>query len=212
MRPRSAPRGLPTVLLIAGLGAVSANAQQMYVKVGPDGSVTVTDRREGAGWQPYTPGDFERWALKQKGHAHEGIKVVLPRRDTERKKTPYDDLIRDKAERYGVSEALVRAVVAVESGFNARAKSHAGAQGLMQLMPPTAADLGVKDAFDPEQNVDAGTRYLAGLLKTFKREDLALAAYNAGPGRVRRAGGIPRIRETQRYVKRVLALARAYGG
>lgn len=210
MRPR---RSSPlAALVLLALAAPTAVAQQMYVKVGPDGTVTVTDRRSGGGWRPYTPGDFERWALKQKGHAHAGIKVVVPRRDTERKVTPFDGLIREKAERYGVSEALVRAVVAVESGFNPKAKSHAGAQGLMQLMPPTAADLGVEDAFDPEQNVDAGTRYLAGLLKAFKREDLALAAYNAGPGRVRRAGGIPRIRETQRYVKRVLALARAYGG
>ena len=121
-------------------------------------------------------------------------------------------LVYREAHRTNLDPDLVLAVMQVESHFDRYAISRVGAQGLMQLMPPTAADLGVQDAYDPEQNVDAGTRYLAGLLKTFKREDLALAAYNAGPGRVRRAGGIPRIRETQRYVKRVMALARAYGG
>jgi len=183
----------------------------MFVTVAPDGTVQVTDQRPAENFIPYTPGSvspeaLEKWVLRQKGHAHAG-RVV---RQEAMQPRPYDALIRRKAERYGVSFALVRAVVAVESGFNAKAESHAGAQGLMQLMPPTAADLGVKDSLDPEQNVDGGTRYLAGLIKMFKREDLALAAYNAGPGRVKRAGGIPNIRETKSYVKRVLRLSRAF--
>lgn len=113
------------------------------------------------------------------------------------------------ARSHGLPPALVAAVVRVESGFNPRARSRAGAIGLMQLMPATAAALGVDDPLDPEQNVDGGCRYLKGLLEEFPLE-LALAAYNAGPHAVRRYGGVPPYAETQRYVPRVLARRRSY--
>jgi soluble lytic murein transglycosylase-like protein len=106
--------------------------------------------------------------------------------------------------------ALVRAVVQAESGFNPRAVSPAGAKGLMQLMDATAQALGVRDPFDPAQNLAGGTRYLRQLLTQFGDERLALAAYNAGPGAVQRYGGIPPYAETQRYVRTVLALRDRY--
>jgi soluble lytic murein transglycosylase-like protein len=107
-----------------------------------------------------------------------------------------------------VDPALLLSVVMQESGGNPRARSRKGALGLMQLMPETAKELGVRQPLQPDQNIMAGAQYLARLLKRFqKRLDLALAAYNAGPRRVEEAGGrIPAIRETQRYVQKVLSL------
>ncbi|MCS6777423.1 MAG: lytic transglycosylase domain-containing protein [Chloroherpetonaceae bacterium] len=107
----------------------------------------------------------------------------------------------------GLDPQLVRAVIQQESGGNPRAVSTAGAQGLMQLMPETAALYGVRDSFDPEQNIAAGTRHLAGLLREFRGDlPLALAAYNAGIGTVRRYGGIPPYTETRQYVQRILSM------
>jgi soluble lytic murein transglycosylase-like protein len=119
-------------------------------------------------------------------------------------------LARAAAERHGLDPELVLAVVAVESNFEARAVSPKGALGLMQLMPGTAAELGVVDAFDAAANLDAGTRRLLALLRHY-RGDLrkALAAYNAGTAAVARHGGVPPYRETQEYVRRVL---RRYAG
>lgn len=110
---------------------------------------------------------------------------------------------------HGLPVALVAAVVRVESGWNPLARSRVGALGLMQLMPATATALGVEDPLDPEQNVDGGCRYLQELLAEFPLEH-ALAAYNAGPGAVRRYRGIPPYAETERYVPRVVARMAEY--
>lgn len=116
-----------------------------------------------------------------------------------------DALVAQNAQQWSVDPALVKAIIANESGFNANATSPAGAQGLMQLMPGTAAGLGVKDSYDPAQNVYGGTRYIKGLLDRFKGDvKLAVAAYNAGPGAVDKYGGVPPYRETQNYVSAVL--------
>jgi soluble lytic murein transglycosylase-like protein len=109
------------------------------------------------------------------------------------------------ARRHGLDPELVLAVVSVESGFHPEAVSPRGARGLMQLMPGTARSLGVEDAFDPEQNLDGGTRHLGALLSLYGGDvERALAAYNAGEGAVARHGGIPPFRETREYVKKVL--------
>lgn len=113
-------------------------------------------------------------------------------------------LIVSAAREAGVDPALVAAVARAESGFRVDAGSRAGARGLMQLMPGTAAGLGVTDILDPAQNLRAGSRYLKQQIDTFGDLRLALAAYNAGPGAVRRYGGVPPYAETQTYVTRVL--------
>ncbi len=124
-----------------------------------------------------------------------------------RNRNSYDNLIRSSANRYGVDPALVKAIIHTESNFKANARSHVGAQGLMQLMPGTARELRVSNPWNPAENIDGGTRYIAQLLKRFNNNaELALAGYNAGPHRQSlREGRIPNIRETQNYVKRVLS-------
>lgn len=117
-----------------------------------------------------------------------------------------DALVQQNAATWQVDPALIKAVIANESGFNANATSKVGAQGLMQLMPETAASLGVRDPYDPVQNVAGGTRYLRGLLDRFGGDKrLAVAAYNAGPGAVEKYGDVPPYRETRNYVQNVLA-------
>lgn len=126
--------------------------------------------------------------------------------------TAYADTIRAASIEYGVDEAFLRAIIHAESAFNPRALSLKGAQGLMQLMPGTANDMGVLDAFNSDQNIRGGARYLSLLLQDFKgSERLAAAAYNAGPGAVQRYKGVPPYAETLVYVERVDTLRKRYG-
>ena len=122
------------------------------------------------------------------------------------------ETIRMVAGRYGLPEALLLAVMAVESNFDHQAVSEKGAMGLMQLMPGTAKDMYVSDAWDPNQNIEGGARYLRVLANQYRGDMvLTLAAYNAGPDAVRRAGEtVPSIPETQEYVRKVVALYHAY--
>ena len=122
---------------------------------------------------------------------------------------PYADLFSRAASRHGVDASLLAAVAQQESNFNASAVSPAGAQGLMQFMPTTAKGLGV-NPLDPSSAIDGAARYLSSLTKQFGSTNLALAAYNAGPGTVSRYGGIPPYTETQNYVRSVMSKAEAY--
>jgi len=127
-------------------------------------------------------------------------------RSTARVPRELETAIHDAARAHGVDPRLVAAVARRESAFNSRAVSHAGACGVMQLMPATAQYLGVRNVFDPRENIFGGTRYLRTLLDTFNGDlDLTLAAYNAGPGAVEKHRGIPPYRETRAYVAAVRA-------
>jgi soluble lytic murein transglycosylase-like protein len=125
--------------------------------------------------------------------------------------TAYAAEIKAASLAYGVEEAVVRAIIHAESAYRPHVQSHAGAQGLMQLIPATARRFGVSDSFDPGQNINGGVQYLAWLLKRYGQDlTLASAAYNAGEGAVDRHGGVPPYRETQNYVVRVGQLAERY--
>ena len=120
-----------------------------------------------------------------------------------------DALVIQHAQRHALRPELVRAVIQVESGFNPRARSPKGAMGLMQLMPGTASGLGVSDPYDPAQAVDGAARLLRTLLDRFDSTELALAAYNAGPGAVLKYAGVPPYAETRNYVRSIMSTLEA---
>jgi len=179
------------LLTVAGADA------DIYKFVSPDGSISFTN----------VPTD-------------KGGKIVLrePKRDSNTKSSglqsrwsahneSFRAIASEKALKYNLDPQLVKAVIKAESNWNPNAISPKGARGLMQLMPSTAYELGVFNSFDPEDNIDGGTRYLRYLLSRFNGDlSLALAAYNAGPARVEKAQSIPAIPETVQYVRRVMSL------
>ena len=123
----------------------------------------------------------------------------------------FNPMISSAADRYEVDPALIKAVIMAESAYNPKAVSKQGAKGLMQLMPRTARALGVKNAFNPAHNINGGVKYLRQLLDTFNDDaKLALAAYNAGASKVKRHGGVPPIKATRNYVKKVFAYYHHY--
>lgn len=125
----------------------------------------------------------------------------------------YDDIIKSQAVANNLDHGLIKAIIHTESGFNKLARSKPGAQGLMQLMPATAARYGVSNAYDPAENISAGARHMKYLINRYKNVELALAAYNAGEGNVKKYGGIPPFTETKDYVKRVISRYKnLYGG
>ena len=175
------------------LGILSAHGGDIYRAELEDGTVSFTDSPPHSGYELF---NVDGPPPRRSGVSHR----TFPLLDT------WDPLILSAAERYGLSPALIKAIVLAESGMNPNAKSSAGAMGLMQLMPGTAAGLGVDDPWDPEQNIDGGSRYIRQQLDTFGDTRRAVAAYHAGPGNVTRHGGIPPFEATQIYVARVLDL------
>jgi hypothetical protein len=120
--------------------------------------------------------------------------------------TPYGEIIASMSQAHGVDPMLIRALIQVESGYRPKARSPKGAMGLMQLMPSTAREYKVRNPFEPKANIEAGIKHLKSLIDTFGGVELGLAAYNAGPGAVKRFNGVPPYRETRNYVTRILAL------
>ena len=137
----------------------------------------------------------------------EAAKAPAPQRTPLLRNTAYGELIAAAAQTHGVDPILVQALIQVESNYQPRAKSHKGAMGLMQLMPATAREYKVRNAYDPKANIDAGVRKLKSLIDKYQVFELALAAYNAGEGAVKRFNGIPPYRETQNYVAKILSIA-----
>ena len=191
-------------LVLACLGGLAATISpassraDIYQSVGADGVVSFTNTK--------SPGA----KLYQKT-APAKAAVFLPADNSPERYTRYDNWIREAAALYQIPEALIRAVIRVESDFDPRAVSPANARGLMQMIPETAERMMVTDVFDPRQNIFGGVRYLRVLANTFNG-DLALtvAAYNAGEGAVMRHGGIPPYPETQDYVVKVVGYYRQY--
>jgi soluble lytic murein transglycosylase-like protein len=120
---------------------------------------------------------------------------------------PYEEIIAAVSQAHGVDPMLVKALIQVESNYKPGARSPKGAMGLMQLMPSTAREYKVRNPFDPKANIEAGIKHLKGLIDRFKGVELALAAYNAGEGAVKKFNGIPPYRETRNYVSKILSLA-----
>jgi soluble lytic murein transglycosylase-like protein len=212
-------------LLLAASVAAGARAEQMYRYEDERGVVHLSNVPADSRYRKYrigSAGGSGKGILilaRREGRTHipgltqkAAYALVSRPRATARSPKAYDQLIARAAARHGLPPALIKAVVKAESNFQPHALSHKGAQGLMQLMPGTAEDLGVDDPFRPEENVHGGTRYLRAMYDRFGDWEQALAAYNAGPGAVDRFGGIPPYAETQQYVERVLHYYRRYDG
>lgn len=135
-----------------------------------------------------------------------GVSLRVPERQggKDSSQKSFELLVEEYARKHDMDPKLVKKLIQVESGFDPQAVSPKGAVGLMQLMPETCRDLGVKDPFDVEENLEGGIRYLKSLMRRFQDVRLALAAYNAGPGKVKEYGGIPPFPETERFVKKIL--------
>src|SRR6059036_1734543 len=186
-----APRSLVLLLVIAAVvTAATPAAAQVYKRTATDGTTYFTNVQPNPSYQraAYTPAPTR--VAQRPSSADYGA---------------YSQEIAEAAARYAVPERLIWAVIRVESGFDRRAVSRKGARGLMQLMPETAAILGVRDSFNPRENIYGGTRHLRALMDRFRYDlHLAVAAYNAGEKAVAAFGGVPPYPETRDYVERVL--------
>lgn len=216
------------------LGVASVEASVIYKYVDARGRVHYTDRKVTAKYKPIMEnGQFLQAYLKERDKFPRQRTLVAKGRNRSQsyalndapvyasvsrklleRREQFDPLITATAQRHGLPEELLHAVITAESAYNPNAVSHAGAAGLMQLMPGTASRFGVNNRMDPQQNVNGGARYLRKLLGMFDNNlPLAIAAYNAGEGAVMKHGNqVPPYRETQGYVRRVLSLYRQFVG
>ncbi len=193
------PKGLRYVLLVAGLASAAPASAQIYSWRDANGNLVVSNRHPEAA----AAASVKTYAVP-KAESVRATRYVASDRGRQ-----YDDLISEHSRLNGVRSDLVRAVMQVESAFNPYAKSPKGAMGLMQLMPSTMRQYGVRNAFNPMENVRAGVAYLRELLDRYSNnEELALAAYNAGPGAVDKHGqAVPPYRETRNYVAQINRMA-----
>jgi soluble lytic murein transglycosylase-like protein len=181
------------VAVCLGLAAAAPASAQIYAIRDENGVLTLSDKPLGAGAQTYAVRGATSTVRATRGSG-EGVRS-----------SQWDDVIDYRAREHGIRPDLVRAVIQVESAFNPRARSNKGAMGLMQLMPATARQYGIRNPYDPASNIEAGIKHLKSLLERFPLT-LALAAYNAGEAAVHRFSGIPPYPETQSYVSRILKL------
>ena len=196
-------RWLAGVVLALGLLWLPADIawSQIYTYVDANGITVYTDRKPPARYNARNIGCY--------GTCRTGVDWY----NTPLKHAEFAQEIRAASEVFGVDAALIRAIMHAESWFTVDAVSHAGAQGLMQLMPATQERFGVNNVFDPVENITGGVAYLAWLLNTFDHDlERVIAAYNAGENAVRRHNGIPPFPETREYVRRVNILYRRYRG
>lgn len=183
---------------------------EMYVCVDAAGKTQYTNMNTSASCQPLR----KRIGItKRPGSRSISFQATPLRGRSQHDSSSYDHHISRSSRLYNVDPFLIKAVIKTESDFDCYALSKTGAQGLMQLMPETARELNVQNPFNPHENIDGGTRYLRDMLELFNGDvSLSLAAYNAGPTLVKRLQKIPRIPETVRYVKKVLANYKGYKG
>ena len=177
--------------------------------------VNARKKPQGESFKQYTKLERVTWFKDTNVHKYGnwGESEFAVRPSFSKNRNAFDDIIKKVALAQNVDHGLVKAIIHTESGFNPGARSKPGAQGLMQLMPATAGMYGVNDAYNPAENIKAGTQHLKYLIDRYSNLELALAAYNAGEGNVKKYGGIPPFAETQDYVKRVLSRYRnLYGG
>jgi soluble lytic murein transglycosylase-like protein len=188
--------GIPTACLTAFLGVFcllspfpSVAMAEIYVRIHKDGAKEFTNRPSGLGWVYYMSEDGSKPVVEFAEHGN-------PRN--------INDIIKEISDKFKIDDNLVKAIIAVESNFDPDAVSGRGAQGLMQLMPSTSRQLKVLRPLNPRENIIGGVRYIKGLLASYGDLKLALAAYNAGPGAVKKYSGIPPYSETINYVEKVI--------
>lgn len=194
---------IATLIVLGSMLSLQALAD-IYVYIDRDGNQHFSQKKENSKYQLLlrsksneSRGSFKNW--KEKSYSN----IALP--NNKRLQNKYHPLIVQAANRYDLEPAFIHAVITAESSYQRKAVSSAGAKGLMQLMPVTAERFGVSDPFDAGQSINAGSKYLYKLLKEFKTKELALAAYNAGEGTVRRNNRqVPPYPETKKYIKKVI--------
>jgi soluble lytic murein transglycosylase-like protein len=196
-------RQIVSLLILVGLCGLQSLHAEMYKFTDADGIVHYTNVKP-VGQKNIQTFSFPCYASDPTCNQLDWEKIPLNRR-------AFDNEIRAAAQVFTVDDSLIRAIIHAESAYQPEALSPRGAQGLMQLMPATQAELEIADVFDPLSNIEGGTLYLSRLLEQFDQDvDLATAAYNAGASAVREYGGIPPYKETREYVRRVKILYRRY--